>query len=103
MKMPVDHLMLNTADCPWEKTGYHLSRRYLQESIDRAMVIHLQVDAINTRLRARQIPPPQGRPDQVLYIEDVQVNVWLTSPRIDQGDLEDLVWVTVLSLFEHES
>ncbi len=64
-------------------------------------MIYLMIDLVDDKLRASQILRPTTNPDAIYHIEGIEVYVWLTQKNIDPADIEDLVWVTVMTRSNH--
>ena len=60
-------------------------------------MINLMIDIVDDKLRATYIMRPNSNPDATFEVEGVQVNVWIKDISADWEEIENLVWVTVVT------
>jgi len=53
------------------------------------------IDVVDGQLRAKRIPESRGKPDYTYVFDGVHANVWVNFTGIEEGEIEDLAWLTV--------
>ena len=62
------------------------------------MAINMVIDIVDDKLHARHSESREYNPDLFYDIEGEEVNVWVDAQNVETDEIDDLVWVAVVTI-----